>query len=351
MNKIFLLAALLITTIQTDGQNVPKIEQSTADSLNFSGGKVVTAYVTSWSETIPDPMEMTHINYAFGHVSPSFDGVVIDNVNRLKQIVALKKQNPKLKVVLSVGGWRSGRFSEMASSSVTRKRFADSCCQIVKELGLDGIDIDWEYPTQSTAQISSSPDDTKNFTLLMHDLRSALGEQHILSCATIASAEYIDFKECIQYLDMVNVMSYDMGDPPYHHSALYPSEITDWMTTSQAVEAHLSSGVPREKLVMGIPLYGRGVTENDGSMTECWHSKSEVPYWADKDGQLVYGYENERSVGIKCQYVIDHDLKGCMYWEYGGKEQEPLRHRIRTLLLKKSDEGKLVQSPEIHQRY
>ena len=183
MNKIFLLAALLITTIQTDGQNVPKIEQSTADSLNFSGEKVVTAYVTSWSETIPDPMEMTHINYAFGHVSPSFDGVVIDNVNRLKQIVALKKQNPKLKVVLSLGGWRSGRFSEMASSSVCRKRFADSCCQIVKELGLDGIDIDWEYPTQSTAQISSSPDDTKNFTLLMHDLRSALGEQHILSCA------------------------------------------------------------------------------------------------------------------------------------------------------------------------
>ena len=191
---------------------------------------VVVAYVTSWSKTMPDPTVMTHINYAFGHVSDSFDGVRIDNEARLKQIVSLKKKNPNLKVLLSIGGWGSGRFSEMAASESYRTAFANDCQKAVRKYNLDGIDIDWEYPTQSGAGISSSPDDTRNFTLLMRDLRKALGDK-LLTCATIASAEHINFHSCIEYLDMVNVMSYDMGNPPFHHSALYPSEITRWMTS------------------------------------------------------------------------------------------------------------------------
>ena len=60
--------------------------------------KVVVAYVTSWSEVMPDPQYMTHINYAFGHVNESFNGVKIDNEERLRQIVDLRKQKPELKV-------------------------------------------------------------------------------------------------------------------------------------------------------------------------------------------------------------------------------------------------------------
>ena len=96
---------------------------------------------------------MTHINYAFGHVNESFDGVRIDNEERLKQIVDLKKQNPELKVLLSVGGWGSGRFSEMAANDEYRRAFAADCDRVVKEFALDGIDIDWEYPTSSMANI------------------------------------------------------------------------------------------------------------------------------------------------------------------------------------------------------
>ena len=301
--------------------------------------KVVIAYVTSWTETIPDPMVMTHINYAFGHVSDTFDGVCIDHPDRLRRIVALKRQNPELKVLLSVGGWGSGRFSEMAAADATRLSFAQDCRKVVDDFGLDGIDIDWEYPTQSSANISSSPDDTKNFTLLMRDLRQQLGDK-LLTCATVASAEYIDFRSCVQYIDMVNVMAYDMGNPPYHHSALYPSEITGWMTTSAAVEAHLKAGVPRDKLVMGMPLYGRGkqgyTTEPDSTqgVTERWHEQSMVPYLVDAQGNLVMGFENERSIGIKCQYVIDHRLRGGMYWEYGDERQEKLRNTICRILMK-----------------
>ena len=321
INRLFLLLALLCLFVSVNGQK-----------------KVVVAYVTSWTQTIPDPMVMTHINYAFGYVNKTFDGIDIDNEARLKQIVALKKKNPKLKVLLSIGGWGSGRFSEMAAAKEKRMAFSLDCRRVVDKFKLDGIDIDWEYPTQSSAGISSSPEDTRNFTHLMRDLRNELGEK-LLTCATVASAEYIDFRSCIQYIDMVNVMSYDMGNPPYHHSALYPSEITNRMTTSAAIEAHLKAGVQCEKLVMGMPLYGRGVqgytTEPDSTkgVTECWHEQSMVPYLVNSQGEFVMGYENESSIGIKCQYIIDHRLHGGMYWEYGGKEQEPLRHRIRTLLL------------------
>lgn len=300
--------------------------------------KVVIAYVTSWTQTIPDPTVMTHINYAFGHVNDTFNGVRIDNSNRLRKIVALKKKAPGLKVLLSIGGWGSGRFSEMAASEENRRAFAKDCRKIVDDYGLDGIDIDWEYPTQSSAGISSSPYDTKNFTLLMRDLRQQLTDK-LLTCATVASAEYIDLRSCIQYLDLVNVMSYDMGNPPYHHSALYPSEITHWMTTSDAINAHLKAGVQREKLVMGMPLYGRGkqgytlAPDSVKGMTERWHEQSMVPYLVDTQGHLVMGYENERSIGIKCRYIIDQRLRGGMYWEYGDEHQEKLRNTISRILM------------------
>ena len=220
--------------------------------------KVVVAYVTSWSEVMPDPQYMTHINYAFGHVNESFNGVKIDNEERLRQIVDLRKQKPELKVLLSIGGWGSGRFSEMAANDEYRRAFAADCDRVVKEFALDGIDIDWEYPTSSMANISSSPDDTENFTLLMQDIRAAIGNEKELTLATVASARYIDFKAILPSVDFVNIMAYDMASAPKHHSALYPSGHSGDITSDGAVTAHLKAGVPPSKLVMGMPFYGRG---------------------------------------------------------------------------------------------
>jgi chitinase len=98
---------------------------------------------------MPDPAYVTHINYAFGHVNDTFDGIRIDNENRLKSLAGLKKTAPKLKIMLSVGGWGSGRFSEMAATAENRKKFARDCLRVVNEFKLDGIDIDWEYPTSN----------------------------------------------------------------------------------------------------------------------------------------------------------------------------------------------------------
>ena len=304
---------------------------------------VVVAYVTSWTNEVPDPTVMTHINYAFGHVNDTFNGVRIDNPERLRMITGLKKQNPALKVMLSVGGWGSGRFSEMAATKENRQAFARDCQRVVKEFGLDGIDIDWEYPTQGGAGISSSPDDTKNFTLLMAALRKALGKKLLLTAATVSTAQFIDFKSCIQYMDFVNVMAYDMGSPTQHHAALYPSEISGSCTSSEAVQKHLEAGVPREKLVMGVPFYGKGKRGDEGlrqfnrtgllpqGYEKRWDEKGMVPYLVNDKGEFVWGYENTRSLAAKCKYILDNKLRGGMYWDYAS--DNPQGDESRTLYL------------------
>ena len=295
---------------------------------------VVVAYVTSWTQEIPDPATMTHINYAFGHVNDSFDGVRIDNPERLRMIVGLKEKNPDLKVMLSIGGWGSGRFSEMAASEKNRKAFVKDCRKVVGDFKLDGIDIDWEYPTQSSAGISSSPDDTGNFTLLMRDLRRALGNKKLLTAATVCDAKYIDFRSCVQYMDFVNVMAYDMGNPPRHHAALFPSPVSSHITASQAVEEHLKAGVPASKLVLGMPFYGRGNREDSGlkeydrtgilpkGYEKRWDDVGKVPYIANEKGELVRGYDNSRSLAEKCQFILDHHLRGGMYWDYASDNSQ-----------------------------
>lgn len=348
--KIKMLMAAALVLLASCGSS--KSGESTADSLN---SKVIVAYVTSWSDVMPDPQYMTHINYAFGHVNESFNSVKIDNEERLKQIVDLKKQKPELKVLLSIGGWGSGRFSEMAANEEFRQAFARDCDRVVKEFGLDGIDIDWEYPTSSMADISSSPDDTENFTLLMRDIRSAIGDKKELTLATVASARYIDFKAILPFVDFVNIMAYDMASAPKHHSALYPSENSGDITSDQAVTAHLKAGVPPSKLVMGMPFYGRGgngypsfqdfnkVGNTNEDYTEKWDSVAQVPYLVNKNDTLVFGFENPRSLAIKCQYILDRDLLGGMYWDYSGdNEQGDLRRTVAENLLGKQHKTKVL---------
>ena len=299
---------------------------------------VIVAYVTSWTDVMPDPSVLTHVNYAFGGVTRTFDGVRISNPERLRSIAALKQLSPDLKVCLSVGGWGSGNFSEMAASDSLRMAFAADCARVVEEYGLDGIDIDWEYPTQNSAGISSSPDDTKNFTLLMRDLRAALGQDRLLTLASVSTAQYVDFPAIMPFVDFVNIMSYDMGWAPRHNAPLYRSDasgkvspIVGDVTADEAVQAHLAAGVPPEKLVMGMPFYGRGNRDAYGDFvnyrdihgpregdSEVWDEIARVPYYADPEGTLLLGFENIRSIREKCEYLLGQGLRGAMYWEYGG---------------------------------
>ncbi|MDR0728654.1 MAG: ThuA domain-containing protein [Prevotellaceae bacterium] len=295
--------------------------------------KTIVAYVTSWSDIMPDPAYMTHINYAFGHVNRTFDGIRIDNPDRLRALAALKQEAPQLRVLLSIGGWGSGRFSEMAAVDSLRIAFSRDCRRIIDEFGLDGIDIDWEYPTSSGAGISHSPEDTKNYTLLMRDIRAAIGNRHLLTLASSAGAGYIDFPAIEPCIDFVNIMTYDMGQAPKHHAAMYRSEMTGWKSCDEAVAAHRSAGLPASKLVLGVPFYGRArgdlpdfidyakITALNG-YTPMWDDTAKCPYLTNSHGDVVCSYETPQSIAIKCQYVIREKLRGMMYWDYAADDAD-----------------------------
>ena len=356
MKNIKLIAAILLFSSVCFSQQQVKNE------------KIVLAYVTSWTTIMPDPDYVTHINYAFGHVNETFNGVIIDrpprqgaNANvgrptsedRLKSIVALKKQKPTLKVLLSIGGWGSGNFSEMAATETTRLAFAADCQRVVLQFGLDGIDMDWEYPTSRGGGISYSPDDTKNFTLLMRDIRNAIGKDKLLTFASASNAGYVDFQAVEPYVDFVNIMTYDIvGNGSAHHAGLYRSELTGapgrGLSCEESVEAHVKAGFPIHRLVLGLPFYGHGrdkvpgyidfkniinrkgvlgVITRDGETMledhrEMWDETAQAPYWVDGDGKMVLSYETPRSIYLKCEWLRRQGMMGAMYWDYPADDEE-----------------------------
>ena len=288
-------------------------------------GFIIVGYATYWDKVLPNPEYLTHICYAFAHIKDDFETLDVKTPSRLTSIVGLKKDKPALKVLLSIGGWGAGNFSEMAASEAHRKKFAQNCLSAVTQYGLDGIDLDWEYPTSSDAGISSSPDDTKNFTLLVKELRTVLGKDRLLTMASSSSAKYVDFKDVTPYFNFVNIMTYDMGKPPYHNAGLYKSAKTK-RSCDESVAAHYSAGVPYNKIVLGIPFYGHGnggefttdcVDFNEikyDGFTRLWDDNAKVPYLVNSTGTMVLSYDDEISVGLKAEYVKEKGLRGAMYW-------------------------------------
>ena len=306
-----LFIALLLTSTCANSSNPPK-----------QTGPVIIAYVIARGSELPDPTHITHINYAFGVMNETHNGLIVNNEDRLRAIVGLKQQKPELKVLLAIGGWGKGGFSEMASTDTGRKAFAADCKRVADQFNLDGIDMDWEYPTSSEAGISSSPEDTDNFTILMREIREVLGKDKLLTFASSSSARYVDFKAVDPYVDFINIMTYDMGMPPFHHAALYRSEYTK-RSAEESVDLHIKAGIAPDKLTLGMPFYGKGLPNirfqdipKLTDYTEQWDDVAKVPYLTDKDGKFVFTYENARSIALKCEFLKKRGLLGAMYWQY-----------------------------------
>lgn len=305
---------------------------------------VALAYVfyRSDKQPLPDPTAITHINFAFGHVNESFDGIFIPQEEGLHAIAGLKKVKPSLKVILSIGGWGSGRFSEMVSNDARRQAFAKDCKRVIDQFNLDGVDFDWEYPTNNVAKISSAPEDTRNFTILMKEVREAIGKDKLLTLATSALGKYIDFPAIEPYVDFVNIMTYDfVMNEPFHYAGLYPSSLTGGISCYESVLAHVRNGFPIERLVLGIPFYPRSVAgfprtrggwkalENHPDYITSWDDIAKAPYLRDSTGRFAASYDNPRSISYKCDFIHKYGLKGAMYWSYSSDdEQGTLRNAV-----------------------
>ncbi|MBO0603311.1 glycoside hydrolase family 18 protein [Sporosarcina sp. E16_3] len=304
-----------------------------------------------------DVLKLTHLNVAFGHVRN--DEIRIDHLKNLESLDVLKNINPNLKLLLSVGGWGAGGFSEAASTLDGRKLLAASAVNLLKEHPFDGIDLDWEYPCYGEAGIHSSSSDKENFTLLLKEIRQALdgleketGHYYLLTIAAGADQYYIDGTEMAEvqkYLDYVQLMTYDMRGGfqtlTGHHTNLYtPSGDLFRISVQQSVNLFIQAGVPREKLVIGAAFYSRMWKEvpdkNNGlyqmtagsggygpdysqllanyidvnGFTRFWDDEAKAPYLFD--GSTFITYDDEESIRHKCDYVRQEELGGIMFWEY-----------------------------------
>lgn len=330
---------------------------------------IVLAYFTEYTEELPDVTLLTHINYAHGRFKnpkTGDGGIVITESKQapIAKVVALKSQNPKLKVCLMVGGWggHADGFSMMARDAAKRTAFCQSVKSLLTQHKLDGIDIDWEYPTQSADnETGADPSDTKNFNLVLKELRETIGTDKIISYASSSShPEYVDWPTAINYIDYVNVMTYDMGAAPNgHNSLLHKGNRFTHSSWDESVKKHENAGVAKKRMVMGVPFYGKaeknpsdankvfvdgkgnvgysikykdivpiikngtymGVTVNR-KLHRVWDTQSMVPYLADETGRNCLSYDDPESIEAKGLYVKNGGFLGAMFWEYRSDNAE-----------------------------
>lgn len=333
--------------------------------------------------------KLTHIIFSFSQVIDGQMGFANEQSGeKLRLLVAQKENHPHLKVMLACGGWGAGGFSDMASTAEGRHKFVKSTITLIDEYQLDGIDMDWEYPALDGAGIDARETDTQTFTLLIKELREQMNQRDRPLILTFASAgwkyyyEKIELNKVMQYVDYMNVMTYDQvgATLPFmaHHTALgrikeedlesYP--IHDYVTQQKAaaqeqgrpayepgsvkniVNYCLEQGVDPAQIVIGAAFYGRawkGVPpennglyqpntgafigwsayqniraqyENKNGYTRYWDEVAEAPYLYSPTDSIFFSYDDPSSVKLKTAYALKKNLGGIMFWQLGDDTKD-----------------------------
>lgn len=285
------------------------------------------------------------------------------------QLQRLKAKHKHLRTLAAVGGWTlSGPFSDMAATEAGREKFAASAVAYVKRYGFDGLDVDWEYPVSGgLASNRTRKEDKGNYTRLMATLRRHLDAQGkkdgrtydltIAAPASPATRGNLELKELAKHVDWFHVMTYDFhggwSKQTNLHAPLYfpkddPNKENTELTVDATVQGYLKAGVPRDKLVVGVPFYGRGwsgarsetglyttpaATLPRGTweagvydykdlaanyipkMKRHWHPTAQVPWLHDPKSGLMISYDDAESLEQKAAYVRKQRLGGVMIWE------------------------------------
>ncbi|MBI9038382.1 MAG: T9SS type A sorting domain-containing protein [Bacteroidales bacterium] len=384
-------------------------------SQNSNGqqfNKKIIGYYTSWSiyarnYHVPDiPADkINYINYAFANIDNSTGTIKLGDyyadVDKwypgdswepgalrgcFHQLQILKANNPHLKTLISIGGWTwSTYFSNIALTQESREIFASSCVEFIQQYEFDGVDLDWEYPV--SGGLGSNiyrPEDKENFTLLLAELRSQLDQagDYLLTIAAPSSPfiqENIEIDQIHQYLDWINIMTYDLHGPwcgapdpvTNFNTPLYmvaddptPEPYHSTFNLSAAVEAYLNQGVPSGKVHASLAFYGRGFggvpnvnnglfasytgpanagTWEDGvfdywdlaqnyidmsGYVSYWNEEAKVPWLYNPNTQNMISYDNPQSMEIKVNYIKSVNLGGVMFWEFSGDKYGTLLNAV-----------------------
>jgi chitinase len=350
--------------------------------------------------------KLTHLNYAFGNVSaagtcvsadewadwgvPFTADLSVDGVadvagqpisGNLNQLAELKKKNPNLKVLISLGGWTgSAFFSDAALTPASRAKLVSSCVDLWIKGNLpglapgagagifDGVDLDWEWPG-SDGNVGNviRPEDKQNFTLLAAEFRKQLDatgkpshKHYDLTAFLPAAPAKIDAgfeaSKIFKYLDFGTVQGYDFHGSwetrTNQQSALrVPAGAPDNpdFSIQNAINAWTSRGAPRHDLVLGLPYYGQGWTGTTGSglfapatgpalgtfaagtedfkVLETLTAKGYKLHrdWKDgtswlSDGTTFWTYDDPAQLLQKTAYIRSAGLGGAMMWSLDGDD-------------------------------
>ena len=310
------------------------------------------------------------INLAFGHIVNGCVYYAPDCVS--EEFKRIRKENADCKLVLSIGGWGAGGFSEAAADEEGREKYALTAVEIIRHYGLDGLDIDWEYPCISTAGIAATYDDRENFTKLIKTSREImdkeLGKDKMLTIAAGAGEYFINstnMREVEKYLDYVQLMTYDLRGGYHiitgHHTNLLDDK-KDILQASakKAAACFENAGVPRDKLILGAAYYSRmwkGVPDREnglhqmaettggygpsyGELVKDYINKNGYKRYFDEEarapwlfnGDTFISYDDEESCKEKAEYVVNNGLGGIMFWEYRLDETRTLTEVMRKAL-------------------
>jgi len=334
--------------------------------------------------------KLTHVNYAFANVQggrcvlgdawadvqktfvgDTWDESSANAAGNFKQLRTLKQTFPKLRTLISVGGWTwSSAFSDVSVSDATRRAFASSCVDFMVAHGFDGIDIDWEYPVGGgLAGNVNRPEDEGNYTRLLKALRSEMtarqvslkrADAFLLTIAAPAGPsiiEHLEAKAISDVVDWINVMSYDFHGSwertTGHDAPLYQAtgDTLAGFNVETAVDTYLSAGVPPARLVMGVPFYGRsfagvaaGTTHGlhqaqTGAGPGTWEQgildyrdiaehylsnagfvryvdvSASVPYLYNAKTSVFISYDDPESIRAKRALITKKKLAGGMIWD------------------------------------
>ena len=254
----------------------------------------------------------------------------------------IAEQGAKTKMMLSVGGWTAGTlgFHEMAKDATKRGRFIHSIKAVSDKYGFAGVDLDWEYPGWITVDrtdpkklfpygnIKASDKgrsynaaradvDRANYCTLLQEMRAVLGTDYIITAAVKANPRPTLYdRECMaQQMNWIGIMAYD-----YHgawdsdatiggFSAMTDNRLQDGYGTDHAW-TYWSASVPKEKLVVGLGLYGKAfpVKENAAETNpKLFLTGGGKKYVANKGGVVQQG-EYLMEVHTFAWYEIN------MYW-------------------------------------
>ena len=297
------------------------------------------------------------------------------DAGNLRKLIALKHSNPRLRVLLSVGGWIwSNRFSDVAAMPAARQAFIASALELVRRHGLDGVDIDWEHPATggipcSGGKVCHRGDDKENYVRLASELRSAFdhagksaGDRHyLITIAAGAHASLSDDSDAspgwlarlAAQLDWINLMTYDyrgVWDAENGQLAPLYADPADPLREKNlhadaTVTRFLRAGVPAAKLVLGVPFYGYGwkqcaagprgdglyqacqgaASGNDATPTFTYRHLIEHGYLVDGEG--ARGFRRHWNAASQVPYLYNRDSGVFISYE----DAQSVAHKVRYI--------------------